>query len=200
MKKGYDRMFGEGVDPATTPDACSPTGTPGTYATVWANAPDVRAALFAYEWKKAKLDPKLRELALVRAGFMVGSQFVFSQHCKMARDVGIDPKKVAEIPYWNISELFSQQERAILAYADGVILQQGRVHDKIVEALKSFLTDRMILELTYFTTLYVTHATNCKALRLEYDDVPERIVEIPIPETRKRQDWTDPKWAKDAAL
>ena len=35
--------------------------------------------------------------------------------------------------------------------------------------------------LTYSVNMYALHATAGKALRLEYDDVDERIVEIPAP-------------------
>ena len=32
------------------------------------------------------------------------------------------------------------------------------------------------------TCMYDLHATMCRALRLEYDDVDERITEVPAPE------------------
>ena len=43
------------------------------------------------------------------------------------------------------------------------------------------LDDEEILELTYITATYEMHATMCRALRLEYDDVDERVVEIAAP-------------------
>ena len=48
-------------------------------------------------------------------------------------------------------------------------------------ALKQHLSDEEILELTYVTTLYEMHATICRALRLEYDDVDERVTEVAAP-------------------
>jgi hypothetical protein len=39
-----------------------------------------------------------------------------------------------------------------------------------------------ILELTYAIASYQLHATMCRALRLEYDDLDERVVEIAAPE------------------
>lgn len=194
----YDRMFGEGVDPTTDPDASSSTGTPGHYVSVWAHAPDIRSAMFAFPWSKAAIDPKLRELAMMRTGYVVGSQFVYSQHCKMARDVGLDEARIRAVPFWPVSNLFDERERAVLAYVDCVVLQQGRVHDEIFAALNGQLPEDQVLELTYFTTLYVTHALHCKALRLEYDDVPDRIVEIPAPAERGLQDWDSRKWIDQA--
>ena len=128
------------------------------------------------------LDPKLRELGQTRAGFARGSQFVFSQHCKAARDAGLTEEQVAAIPAWQVADCFSRIERAVLAYADCLVQDGGRVPDDIFEALKSELSDAEILELTYTTCLYEMHATMCRALRLEYDDVDERVVEVPAPD------------------
>ena len=38
-----------------------------------------------------------------------------------------------------------------------------------------------MIELTYAVGMYKLHATMCRALRLEFDDVDERIVEIAAP-------------------
>ena len=48
--------------------------------------------------------------------------------------------------------------------------------------MKKHLSDEEILEFTYITATYDMHATMSRALRLEYDDVDERIVEIAAPE------------------
>ena len=62
------------------------------------------------------------------------------------------------------------------------MLEGGRTPDGLFDALKEHLTDEEILEFTYITCMYDMHATMCRALKLEYDDAPERIVEIPAPE------------------
>ena len=61
------------------------------------------------------------------------------------------------------------------------MLQGGRVQDATFEELHRVLSDEEILELTYIVCTYEMHATICRALRLEYDDVPERVSEIPGP-------------------
>lgn len=193
----YNQMFGEARDPVAEPGTS--TGTPGNWWTVWANVPGILKAFSAYPMAQASLDPKLRELALVRAGFARGSQFVYSQHCKAARRQGVPDDKVAAIAFWTISDLFAPVERAVLAYTDGLILEGGRVHDRVFAALRQHLPDDEILMLTYMINMYALHATSTKALRLEYDDVPERIVEIPEPEAPGVQDWRDPAWSERAA-
>lgn len=182
IQKIYDMLF-EGRDPVTDPG--TQTGTPGNWWTVFALVPDCfrhAVAGFAfYRSKKRKLDPKMRELAQTRAGFLRESQFVFSQHCKAARFVGLSEEQIREIPTWTTSDVFSAGERSVLAYVDEIVNGNGRVQDVTFERLSEHLGEEEILELTYVTALYEMHAIMTRALRLEYDDIDERIVEIPAP-------------------
>ena len=86
----YDLLFGE-RDPVVEPG--TETGTPGNWWTVFALVPDVfrhaAAGFRLYRSPERRIDAKLRELGQTRAGFARGSRFVFSQHCKAARDVGV---------------------------------------------------------------------------------------------------------------
>ncbi|MEH6583644.1 MAG: carboxymuconolactone decarboxylase family protein [Halioglobus sp.] len=179
----YDMLF-PGRDPVAEPG--TDTGTPGDWWTVFALVPDclehaVKGFQF-YRDPNRKLDPQLRELGQTRAGFTRASQFVYSQHCKSCRSVGLPEEKIEAIGHWQISQVFSDVERAVLAYSDAMVLEGGRVQDAVFDALKQHLSDEEILELTYVTALYEMHAVMCRALRLEYDDVDERIVEIAAPD------------------
>lgn len=182
VQRIYDMLFG-GRDPVAEPGTA--TGTPGNWWTVFALVPDCfrhAVAGFAFYRSPARrLDPRLRELGQMRAGFLRQSQFVFSQHCKAARDLGLAEEKIAAVPAWATSDLFAPAERAVLAYTDELVLQDGRVQDATFEALRSHLSEEEVLELTYVTALYEMHAIMARALRLEYDDVPERIVEVAAP-------------------
>jgi alkylhydroperoxidase family enzyme len=179
----YDLLFGKGRDPVADPGTA--TGTPGNWWTVFALVPDVFrhavAGFGVYRSKNRRLDARLRELGQARAGFARGSQFVFSQHCKACRAAGIDEERIRAIPAWPASQVFDPIERAVLAYTDELVLQGGRVQDATFEALRRALSDEEILELTYIVCTYEMHATICRALRLEYDDVAERVSEIPGP-------------------
>ncbi|RIJ14665.1 carboxymuconolactone decarboxylase family protein [Henriciella mobilis] len=182
-QKLYDVLFGD-RDPVEQPGTA--TGTPGNWWTVFALVPDAfrhtTEGFQFYRSKNRKIDPKLRELGQIRAGWARGSQFVFSQHCKACRDVGLSEEQIEAIPHWPVADCWSPVERAVLAYTDCLVLQGGRVPDGIFDALKANLSDEEILELTYVTATYDMHATMSRALRLEYDDVDERIVEVPAPD------------------
>ena len=130
------------------------------------------------------LDPRLRELGQIRAGWAAGSQFVFSQHAKSMRGLGMHEEKIAHIPAWSVAPegTYDGAERAVLAYTDCLVYDHGRVPDALFNELKCHLDDLAILELTYITTLYFMHAVMSKALRTEFDDRDEVIAEVPGPE------------------
>ncbi|MBN9533764.1 MAG: carboxymuconolactone decarboxylase family protein [Alphaproteobacteria bacterium] len=202
VRKFYKQLFGD-RDPVAEPGTA--TGTPGNWWTVFALVPaifDHATAQFGMfgmfsDRSVSKLDPKVREIALLRTGFAVGSQFVFSQHCKAGRRNGLSEEKIAAIPDWGVSDVFSPLERAVLAYTDCLVLQHGRVPDGTFNALHSLISEEDILELSYHVMAYNLHAVMCKALKLEFDDVPERIRELPVPKDGKlTADWAGAAWAK----
>jgi alkylhydroperoxidase family enzyme len=182
VQEMYKALFGE-RDPVVSPGTA--TGTPGNWWTVFALVPDcfdhaVRGFRF-YRGDKRHVSAKLRELGQTRAGYARGSQFVFSQHCKAMRSLGFSEEQISAIPAWPAASCFSDLERLVLAYTDCLVLEGGRVPDALFDALKKHLSDEAILELTYTTCMYEMHATMCRALRLEYDDVDERVREVPAP-------------------
>jgi alkylhydroperoxidase family enzyme len=178
----YDLIFGE-RDPVAEPGTA--TGSPGDWWSVFALVPDVfdhAVAGFAlYRSPRRLIDPTLRELAMTRTGWTRGSQFVFSQHCKSCREVGITEDKIQAIASWSTADCYDPAERAVLAYTDELVLGGGRVADGTFSTLKEHLSDEQILELTYITAMYEMHAVISKALRLEFDDRDEVITEVPGP-------------------
>lgn len=179
----YALLFGD-RDPVAEPG--TDTGTPGNWWTVFANAPDVfehAVRGFAlYRSPKRKIDPVLRELGQTRAGWNRQSRFVYSQHCKSMRGLGVPEAKIAAVSSWPVSALFDTRERAVLAYTDCLTLQGGRTPDAVFNALKGFLSDEEILEFTYIVMLYDMHAVMSRALRTEFDDVDDPVTEQAAPE------------------
>ncbi len=192
VKKTYEFIFGD-RDPVTEPGTA--TGTRGDWWTVFAVSPDTFAhALQGFQYyrsKNRKLDPKLRELGMTWAGYAVGSQFVFSQHCKSLRGLGVPEEKIAAVPTWQTATCFDAKERLVLAYADRLVTHRGRVPDALFAELKKVFSDEEILELTYTTCLYDMHAVMSKALRTEYDDRDDPIVEIAAPKDFAARDFMD---------
>jgi alkylhydroperoxidase family enzyme len=179
----YDLLFGD-RDPVAEPG--TETGTRGDWWPAFANVPDILEhavqGFGIYRSPRRVLDPVLRELGQARAGWAAGSQFVFSQHCKSLRALGVADEKIEAVAYWGAATCFDDLERIVLAYTDCLVLDRGRVPDQLFDALYERLGDEATLELTYITALYLQHAVMSRALRTEWDDVDERVVEVAGPD------------------
>jgi alkylhydroperoxidase family enzyme len=189
----YDRLFGADRDPVAKPG--TRTGTPGNWWTVFALVPDIFdhavRGFKLYLNPNRALSPLLRELGQTRAGWTVGSQFVYSQHCKSCRGLGMPDDKIDAIKEWQVSPLFDEQERAVLSYVDYLVSHRGRMPEAIMDNLKRFLSHEQIMELTYTTCLYDMHAVMSRALRLEFDDRDDATVEIAAPKEFTGRDFLD---------
>jgi alkylhydroperoxidase family enzyme len=178
----YTALFGDRdpvADPGTT------TGTPGNWWTVFAQVPDAfrhaTEGFGFYRSAKRRLDPVHRELGQTRAGWLVGSRFVYSQHMKAARFAGLTDEQAEAIRSWQTATCFDPAQRAVLAWTDALVLQQGRADDATFAALRDHLDEVQIIELTYVTCTYMMHAVMSRALKLEYDDVDDPVTECPAP-------------------
>ncbi|MEY2398730.1 MAG: hypothetical protein QOJ00_1904 [Actinomycetota bacterium] len=178
----YDFVF-DARDPVDEPGTA--TGSRGDWWPTFANSPDVLehavAGFRLYRSSRRVLDPVLRELSQARVGWAAGSQFVFSQHCHSLRELGETDERINAIAHWSAAPCFTDVERLVLAYTDCLALDHGRVPDGLFEPLKAALGDVALLELSYIATLYLQHAVLSRALRTEWDDVEERVVEVPLP-------------------
>ncbi len=188
--KMYKALFGD-RDPVAEPGTA--TGTPGDWWTVFALAPDILQhavdGFAVYRHPERRIEPVLRELGQTRAGWVKGSQFVFSQHCKSLRGLGVSEQKIAAVPHWPVSDVFNDQERAVLAYADCLSQAGGRTPLAVFDKLRTFWDDEQIFEFTYITCLYDMHAVITRALRMEYDNREDPIVEVAAPGSFKATDF-----------
>ena len=178
----FQLLFGD-RDPVDEPG--TDTGTPGDWWTVFALVPDVfdhaTHGFALYRSEKRLIDPQLRELGQTRVGWNIGSKFVYSQHCKSCRTVGFTEEQIAAISQWEESDCFSEAQRAVLAYTDGLTLGNGDVSEEVFTELQQHLSDEEILEFTYITCTYAMHAVMSKALKLEFDGEDEPLEEVPGP-------------------
>jgi len=175
----YEHLFAD-RDPVAEPGAAG--GTRGDWWTVFALVPDVLEhavqGFALYQSPRRQLDPRWRELSQARAGWATGSRFVFSQHCKALRYLGVGDDVIRAIPHWSAAACFDRTDRLVLAYTDCLVYDRGRVPDGLFEALRSQLADEEILELTYIASLYLQHAVMSRALRTEFDDLDEPVTEF----------------------
>ena len=179
----YDRKF-PGRDPATEPGQTA-SGSPGNFEAVFAHSPDILEhvvqGFYIKQTKARKLPLRYMELSITRIGWACSCRWMFSEHSKILRGLGYSEAALADIPAWQASDAFDPVERAVLAYADCLALDHGRVPDVLFARLTDAFTPEQIIELTYVASMFLMNAGMIRALRLEHDDYDERVQEMPSP-------------------
>lgn len=104
----------------------------------------------------SELDRADRELAISRTAQILGGKHVFGSHSQSAIRFGVAEEKIAALANWASSDVFSERDRAILAYTDALICD-GSVPDDVFAALSALLPERQVVELTasiaYYTAI-----------------------------------------------
>lgn len=75
---------------------------------------------------KGSLDARLRELLIMRIGWVTGSVYEWTQHWRVATQLGIDPDDVLAVRDWASSDRFGAAERAVLKATDET-LEDGTI-------------------------------------------------------------------------
>lgn len=121
----------------------------------------------SYFLEDGKLDPKLRELAILRAGYLCRAPYEFSQHIAFGRRVGLSDSQIRGVGEPN-SALFDPKQMAVLAFA-GELTSGAAVSDATFAAVADFLNEEEIVELTMVTSFYNLVSRTLNALQVDID-------------------------------
>jgi alkylhydroperoxidase family enzyme len=97
---------------------------------------------------ESRLDARLRELAIMRIGWVTGSDYEWTQHWRIALGLGIDDADLLGVRNWSHHRGFGPAERAVLAATDETIAT-GSLSDETWEACTLHVSDdpQILLEL-----------------------------------------------------
>src|SRR5436305_10928938 len=88
---------------------------------VVANNPGVARVAFSQLMQlleNNKLDTRLRELMIMRIGWVTGSVYEWTQHWRVATTAGIAPEDVLAVRDWRTSDRLTAADKAVLAATD----------------------------------------------------------------------------------
>lgn len=122
---------------------------------------------------KGAVPPNLRELAILRVGNIYQAKYEFTQHVPIALQTGVKQEQIDALPDWEKSGKFNEQERAILRYTDEVT-KNIRVRDDTFAAVRSFLSEEGIVELTTTIGYYGMVCRILEALQVELESYSSR--------------------------
>ena len=121
-------------------------------ALLWARSPRVFlgvALLYGFiDRNSSPIEPALRSLITVRVSQLNGCPFCVDLNSATLLKRGATIEKVEAVDRWRESSLFSDRERAALAYAEAMTRSDDKVVDGIFAELCRHFDDDAVIELT----------------------------------------------------
>jgi alkylhydroperoxidase family enzyme len=139
---------------------------------VLAHSPDVMRAYLQLGnalLSRTELSPRLRELVILRIAKLSGSKYEWTQHYPVALEAGVTREQTESIERWSIAPRFSDEERAVLRYAEEVA-QGVEVNEETFNALRQYLNEQSIVELTVSIGYWGLVARVLVPLQVDLDD------------------------------
>ncbi len=101
----------------------------------------------------SRLDPRSRELVILRTGWRCGSDYEFGQHTLIATQAGITEEEVRRLTFAVGAEGWSDEERTLLVATDELI-DDHVVGDETWERLTGFLDTPQVMDLVFTVGQY----------------------------------------------
>jgi 4-carboxymuconolactone decarboxylase len=103
---------------------------------------------------RTKLDPVLREIAILRVGVLSDAAYEMHQHDRIALSIGMGDELLAGIRTGPDADVFDDLQRAVMRYTDDVV-QNVRASDATFEPLREALSLQELQELTVTIGFYM---------------------------------------------
>ncbi|MBT4491424.1 MAG: carboxymuconolactone decarboxylase family protein [Rhodospirillaceae bacterium] len=131
----------------------------------------------------SKLDPRLRELAILQVGYLTGSEYEYSHHVKIGRDFGVTDDDIAcmIVESEGRNSGLPQLDRAVLRAAREMT-QDLKISDATFTKLKSHLNEELLVDLTIVIAFYNGVVRLLGSLEIDVEDsYAPYLEEFPLP-------------------
>ena len=114
-----------------------------------------------------EIDGRCRELAVIRVAILNDVEYVIRAHGPAyALKEGLTPAQVAALFDWQLSNLFDDKQRALLAYTDAMT-RAIDVPDAVFAEVRKHFSERQTVELTLLISAYNMLTRFLKALKVD---------------------------------
>src|SRR5207244_9990503 len=116
-----------------------------------------------------QLDPKLRELVILRVATLSPARYEWVQHVSIARATGASEAQIAALERGDVTaECFDELERAVLRFATEV-LRDVRTSDAAFDDVARRLSPREVVELILTVGYYMMIARLLESTAVDLD-------------------------------
>lgn len=119
--------------------------------------------------QRCTLPGGLRELVIMRVAHVNGASYEADQHAPFALEEGVTRAQLAALPAWEARDLYSDEQRAVLALTDAMT-RHVQVPPGILAGVRRHLDDRGVVELVATIAAYNMVSRFLEALGIHSDD------------------------------
>jgi len=127
------------------------------------------------------LDPRARELVVLRVAWRTRSRYEWVQHLRLAPRVGITPEEIAAVADGSAGDVWTPIEADLLAATDQLI-DGYRVEDDTWGRLAEKLDERQLVELVFVVGTYTALAMAFRSFGVQLDPELQEIATASLPE------------------
>jgi alkylhydroperoxidase family enzyme len=118
--------------------------------------------------QQCQLNGKYRELSIMRVAVLNGADYEYRGHVPFARKEGMSQAQIDAVADWQGSTLYSEAERAVLAYTDSMT-REIHVPDAVFAEVAKHFDKRGITELTATIAAYNLVSRFLEALQIDHE-------------------------------
>lgn len=136
-----------------------------------AHAPGMLDGFLSYanSLREGRLSAKLREMAILTVGHCTDTEYEVAHHQSHGQKAGISAEQLKAIEQFETSDLFSDEEKAVMAFAKESTLKV-HVSEAVWRELARFLDERQLVELTLSVGWYNSGVRLMGALSIDLED------------------------------
>jgi len=116
---------------------------------------------------ETSIDGRLRELIVLRIAQLTHARYQWAYHVRPSLSSGLSKDQLNRLAQWRDSDLFDDQQRAVLDYAEHVATLA--VDDAAYDNLARLFSAKEIIELTLTAAFYTNVSRVLQALQIEVD-------------------------------
>ena len=131
---------------------------------------------------KSEVDPRIREMAILRVGVLARSDYEYSHHIKLGREFGMSDDDIRAVVEGPGSAALGELERLVLQATDEATVD-GAISPATFEAMRPHFDEGLLVEPTIVIAFYnaVVRFLGSLAIDVEPDYLPY-LDEFPLPE------------------
>lgn len=123
--------------------------------------------------REGSLDPKLREIVILRVGMLSDAGYEVYQHKRVARAVGLSEEKIAGLAQGADHPAFDDLERLVIRFTDAVV-RDVKAPEALFNAIQSSMDTRMVNELLLTIGFYMMVSRYLENLEVDIETAAEQ--------------------------